>query len=577
MKVCTGLLILFLVLLPVSAQETKQEDRFIEEAEAAVEAERYEQAVQILMEGRAAYPDSPRFPEMLGDLYYDKELYSLALKEYEQARDRAPEDYYILYSVATTQGMLNRDFESAATLEEILRLYPDSLDVIIDLGWMYFKTFQLVKGEELLTEALETYGVVPGLSMTLGTVYSGMYEYEQAKKHYLNSIDAALEAGRKYFASVAYYNLSLLEQNFYRYNNALESTRSSLDMAERAPGHIALGELYQLQADYHRAREEYEKAFSLDTTPLAMMNLADLHLEFGHPEQALAYLEEVESVADTSWMFYFGTDMKRHALELHRIYGDIYESLAAKSAKAPGGFFRRTAGFIRSLAQRALSWYHRHRYKALCLDVGTSYLEDGNLLDANWFFYKGNSAYRDIALRYLARAEEFETAMAPGAEPYYLLERGRLLSDVELLSRAAAALEDQWEKSGLVETLACLAPLAHGNDAIYAAGVYRDLYRINRGSFFRYGLDLPVVVEGDVPRRFARMLDRSWFRVVRGAEKAAFILSVSGPSGGGTRIQLTAPQSAEVYAELVSDLSIHRQDGRIDLVSRLVAKLFNID
>jgi len=570
-------ILLLVTLMPCAGQEDRNADWYVREAEEAVESERYEYAVQILMEGREAYPETPVFSRMLGDLYYDKELYSLALKEYNKARELAPEDFDILYAVATTQGMLNRDFDSAETLEEILRLYPDSLDVIIDLGWMYFKTFQLAKGEELLSEALETYGTVPGLSMTLGTIYSGMYEYEKAKKNYLDSINAALDAGRKYFASVAYYNLSLLEQSFYRFNDALEATRHSLQMAERAPGHIALGELYQLKAGYEHAKTEYEKAFSIDTTPLAMMNLADLHSEFGHPDRALAYLEEVRQAEDTSWMYYFGTDMKRHRLELHRIYEDIYRALASKSVRTPGRGFERLAGLFRGITFRALSWYHARRYKALCLDVGLSYLEDGNVLDANWFFYKGNSDYQEVALKYLARAEDFETAMAPEAGPYYLLEQGRILSDISLLSEAVEGLEDEWEKSALVEALSCLAPLVYRRNPPDAAVLFRNLYRLNRGAFFRYGLSLPVYLQGDIPGGFSRLLDRSWFRITGRRKDAAFILAVSTSAEGFTEVQLIDPDTERVYNSLITRFSPHKRADQVPLASELVAKLFNID
>ena len=52
---------------------------YITEAEEAVEGERYEYAVTILMEAESLFPAEAVFPLMLGDLYYEKDLYSLAL------------------------------------------------------------------------------------------------------------------------------------------------------------------------------------------------------------------------------------------------------------------------------------------------------------------------------------------------------------------------------------------------------------------------------------------------------------------------------------------------------------------
>ncbi|MBN2050929.1 MAG: hypothetical protein JW760_10825 [Spirochaetales bacterium] len=566
----------FLAIL-AAEEEYRDLEWYLQEAADAVDSERYEYAVTILVEGSEKYPDNPVFPARLGDLYFDKELYSLALKEYQRAKERDPEDFDLLYSLATTQGMLNRDLESTATLEELLLLYPDSLDVIIDLGWMYFKTFQLARGEQLLRDALETYGVEPGLSMTLGTVYAGMYDYEKAKRHYLDSIEAALEEGRTYFASVAYYNLSLLEQTFYRFNDALDATHRSLQMAERAPGRIALGELYQLRADYPGARGEYQKAFSLDTTPLAKLNLADLYLEFGDPRQALAYLEEVKNTSDTSWMFYFGTDLKRHQLELHRISMDLYRSLSFTVLAEPRRGLQRLSAFLRHLGYRALSWYHGRKYRSLCLEVGTSYLEDGNVLDGNWFFYKGNQDYPFVARKYLERAEVFETSLAPEAAPWYTLEKGKLLENPEYLAAAAEDLDTEWERSGRVEALAFLTPLVYRIDSFRGAALYRELYKLNPGVFNRFGITLPVKVEGMVPPRVKRLLKRSPFNPVKKAAEAAFLLSFEGPGEGALVIRLLEPDTGSPLKAVGFPETPLSPGGAAVLVEELIAKFFYID
>ena len=82
--------------------------------------------------------------------------------------------------------------------------------------------------------------------MTLGTLYSGIYDYENSKHNYLEAINEALDANNSHFASVAYYNLSLLEHSFYHFSEALriepdntaakknlELCRSLLDQAHR--------------------------------------------------------------------------------------------------------------------------------------------------------------------------------------------------------------------------------------------------------------------------------------------------------------------------------------------------------
>ncbi|HOV63933.1 MAG TPA: hypothetical protein PLG43_08650, partial [Spirochaetia bacterium] len=274
------LLLTVSVLFPLMPEEAHDADWYASEAKSALEVENYEYAVKVLKEGKKFFPDAYNLQVLLGDIYSEKELYSLAREEYEGALSRVPEDFSILYKTSQVLGKLNEEKKAVALLEKIHRLYPEDRDVISDLAWMYFKTYQLTKGEKLLKDSIEAFGSNRSFSMTLGTIYSGMYEYDLAKSYYLESIkDSAGEEGR-YFASVAYYNLSLLERGFYHYNSALDYTDRSLSLADRASGHLAKGELWKARMDFDKAHEEFQRAYAIDSTPLAKVSLADLYQQW---------------------------------------------------------------------------------------------------------------------------------------------------------------------------------------------------------------------------------------------------------------------------------------------------------
>ena len=296
--------LLLLVCPQAGSQEQQSLDRYYERAREAIDAENYETAVRIIEEGKQRFPDAAKLNLLLADLYYDKELYKLALEEYLSAGEKEGEDFLSLVQMSRCYGKLNQEQESIATLERILELYPESVSSIDDLGWMYFKTHQLDKGEELLLEALERFGPDRGIYMTLGTLYSGMYDYENSKIFYLRAIEDALVGEDLYFASVAYYNLSLLEHSFYNFNSALRYTEESIQMSDRAPGHLARGELFQSRLEFSQALSEYQQAIAKDTTPLSKVNLAMLYQKFGMLELARRYGEEVLGSQDLAWLYY---------------------------------------------------------------------------------------------------------------------------------------------------------------------------------------------------------------------------------------------------------------------------------
>jgi tetratricopeptide (TPR) repeat protein len=261
------LCLLLLACSPAVSHTQESADWYYGRAQEAIEAENYETAVRIIEEGKRLFPRNAELQLLLADLYYDKELYNLALEEYRGAARLQGEEYLTLVQISRCYGKLNQEQESIATLERILELYPESVSSIDDLGWMYFKTHQLEKGEELLLNALGQFGPDRGVYMTLGTLYSGMYDYENSKRYYLKAIQDALTGEDLYFASVAYYNLSLLEHSFYNYNSALRYTEESIQMLDRAPGHLARGELFQSRLDFNRAQAEYQTPMVKDNTP----------------------------------------------------------------------------------------------------------------------------------------------------------------------------------------------------------------------------------------------------------------------------------------------------------------------
>ncbi|MBA7606052.1 hypothetical protein ES703_13190 [subsurface metagenome] len=544
------LLLLLLLVQPLQAQAGRSIDWYHDEASKAIANENYETAVRIIEEGKAKYPDSPDLNLLLANLYYDKELYNLAVAEYLEAEKKGGEDYYTLSQISRSYGKLNQEEDSISCLKKILSLYPDNVTTVDDLGWMYFKTHQLKKGEELLLGAVNRYGPERGLFMTLGTLYSGMYDYENSRRFYLKAIEEALATGDDYFVSVAYYNLSLLEHSFYYYNSALRYTEESIRSADRAPGHLARGELYQSRMDFNLALAEYQKALGKDTTCLSKVNLAILYQQFGQLELARRYAEEVLSSRDLAWMYYYGTDLERHYKDIHEILADIYRGLARIEIMKPeSNPLQRFKALFLSIKYRLIAYYHRQKFRLYSIRVGKAYLEEKNLLDANWEFYRGNEAYARVALNYLEKARKIEVQVAPHADAYYLQEEGKIRKSVRLLEESISDLDPFWEKEGIADSLIQLIALLKKGASRRQA--INRLYSINPGGLQQHGYGLPLVLEisseNDRDRRI-----RHIFRFLR---KAGSEIGPGDKEGFDYRLEIQLNSSQEASFRLTNRLN----------------------
>ena len=496
-----GTLTLCLLCCPVHAFGQAQQGDTLESltsrAQDAITQNAFESAVKLLTEAKTKYPSSPKASLALGDLYYDKELYPLALAEYKEAEKRGATDYATLTQISRSYGKLNQDLSSIDYLTRILQQYPDSAETIDDLGWMYFKTQQLDKGEKALLQGMKKLGLQRGMAMTLGTVYSGMNRYDQSRDYYMKSLNEALHAGDHDFAAIAYYNLSLLEHNFFHFNSALRFTDESIAMEDRPSGHLARGELFQSRMDFPAAEQEYLSAYAKDTTPLSKVNLGILYQKFGRLDLARSYGEQVLGSKDMAWLLYYGTDVTRHLKDLHELLAGVEKGLSIREARRPTtGLVDRVGALIESLRHRLLAWYHAQRFHALSLEAGTHYLEQKSFEEAWWNFYRGNESYPDVALSYLAKARALETARTPHATPYYMLEEGKIRHSTSLLESSLSQFDQFWEKEPTADALLALIPLLSGReDAARRRDAIAQLYQINPGALPQAGIGLPLAIE----------------------------------------------------------------------------------
>ncbi|MFW6293896.1 MAG: tetratricopeptide repeat protein, partial [Spirochaetota bacterium] len=419
------------------AQESAEWYR--EQSGEAIASERYDRAINLLKEAQELFDASDEFFVRLGDLYYDEELYALALDEYLQAEEREPGSYEVIEQIAFTLGFLNRERESAEYWRRLVDLYPDRAGPVGNLGWLLFKLHRLEEGVDLLLDAWDRLGPDADLAMTLGTLYAEQYRFAEARDWYRRSIELASANESGGFVAVAFYNLSLIEKLFHRYGDALESTNRSLGVLPRPTGYLARGELHELRMDFPAAHADYLRAYDLDDeTPLARLNLALLYRRFGRLEEALAFAESVLDEPDSSWLYYYGTDVTSHRMELHDLLADIHDGLSVSSrsrlVSGPLSWLEKVWDIGR---HAVLGWYHRARFREYAGIVGSELLEGGNAIDGNWHLYRANESRPRVAAAYLERAERLDLALIPESGPFYAVEAARSRGDAAGLALLA--------------------------------------------------------------------------------------------------------------------------------------------
>lgn len=530
------------------------------EIDEAVSEERWEKAVELLRSGENRFPEDPRYPIALGDLFADRKLYGLAWEEYRAAEKLTENDPALLHRLATTAGRLNKDEYSAAYLERVVTLRPDDRDAVGDLAWMYFKLHRLREGERFLLDAVARLGSDPGFSMTMGTIYSDLYEYEASKRWYSASIEEAKRSGARTFEAVALYNLSILEAKYYRYAEAFKRTGQSLEAAERSSGHLARGELYLKRLEFAKTYAEYERAYELDVSPLSKLNLADAFRSAGRLAEARSYAENTLAVSDLSWMFNYGTNLNQYRRDIHDILSETYEGLANLESSYPRADVLDWArGLAVSAIHRVRSAGHKALFREYARKAAVSYGAAGQPLDSLLNYYDAFSAYPKRALSYLREAQELERSLVPASASLYELERGRLERSVRRIESAVYGFDPIWQKDLTAKAFAALAELqAKGSPESKDAA--ERLFALNRGALRQRAVKLPISVRilgADAEKRSGRVLStlrRSGFAVSSDASPSRFALDIS-LAGGAAACTLSDTLRGTVVAAKVVPLA----------------------
>lgn len=562
-----ALVLVILLLFPlvsgkvVTGQETSEDAGILyNEAQRLEQSELWERAIELYSRGLEQYPADSRFPWALGNLYYSRRLYGLAWEEYRKVEALLPGNTDVLYRLSRTAGYLNEDALSAEYLEQVLAIDPDNREAIGSLGWMYYKLHRLVEGERLLLSALNRFGDDTDYAMTLGTVYSEMFRYDDAKAFYLKAIADGEELGDREFTAVAHYNLSILESRFYKYAEAFDRTNLSLSSQNRASGRLSRGELYLRRLELPRTLADYQAAYEIDTSPLSKLNLAQAYQLSGRLEEARLYAEDCLKSSDNSWMLNYGIDTDRYKRDIHDILRETYTGLAKiEKRMVYGNLFEWTKGLVRRCHYRLKAASHQRLFRKYCLAAAAAFKTDPanageQQIDALIQYYNAFEPYPRRALAYLRRAREFEVLLIPRAEASYIAEEGMLLKDVELLRQAIPRLDPFWERDIIARSYAKIALYAGGkNRRAEKRDAAERLYALNRGALRQEGIPLPVELLLDcsaVPR--AERAER----IVRHTLKKMGIGIMPKNS-----IRSTSDSAAKVSASYRFKLSITLQGG----------------
>lgn len=436
----------------------------IKRAKEAAEQSYFEQALQILGEAQKRYPDSYLPNYQKGQLLYDNELFLSAAREFEKAKEKGLVNEEIYLGLGACYSKEGRDAAALSVYEEAMERVGESVSLVDTLAWSYYKAHYYQKGIEFLTGKLEQYRHSPDILMTLGTLYSSVWDYENSKKFYLEAIEKSY--GNKFhdFRSITYYNLSLLEESFLYYEDAYQCAMVALSLADRSSPHLGLAYLHLSSMELPQAYREIRAASSTEPKTLfSQLALCSLYYSGGYVEESIQLAKELLLQQDYQWLAYFGMSISSFRAELYRILALGYRYLAnVVSFSERNGWKQRLTRPFRKLRYRFLSFCYQIHFTNLSLEQGRLKIKGGSDLEG---LHQMISALERTDPRKAGKLSRIcaaiEIPLIPEKKRIYEAQNAYLDRSVfksgdrkaRDLLRAADQLDVKWEKEMILELL----------------------------------------------------------------------------------------------------------------------------
>lgn len=247
---------------------------YLSRGNESIRQKRYDEAINMLLEGSRAFPDKPEIPNLLGVAYSEMGLYENALEQYKIALKYNPGFIEARNNIASCYNNIAIKYSQSNQWERAIETYKQALDYATEKDSFKWN--------------------LSALYWNRAVYYSSMGDTQSAINAYLDYIK--LEPNNR----DAYNNLGAAYSRLENYDEAVKALERAIQIdpnSQDVKNNLAIayqksGYRFMQNQAYERAIREFKKALDYDTDDVNLyLLLAVTHERIGKWEDALQYTE----------------------------------------------------------------------------------------------------------------------------------------------------------------------------------------------------------------------------------------------------------------------------------------------
>jgi tetratricopeptide (TPR) repeat protein len=237
-------------------------------------------------------PYEDRLYNVLGNVYYDRGEFDMALLKYEKSLQLNPKNPTTYYNIGTAHYKQNKLAEAVASFNAALACSPEYTEVYNNLGLAYHKQGRLTEAESVYKKAIELSPEYMESQYNLGNIYLQMGRFNEAITQYQRAIALNPHFARAYnHLGNAYSRIQRLDEAIVQFKKAIAIEPTYVQ------AYNDLGSAYFEQQNYGVAIEAYEQALAINPNyPETRFNLGIMYLKMERYDEARRNLVAARSL-----------------------------------------------------------------------------------------------------------------------------------------------------------------------------------------------------------------------------------------------------------------------------------------
>ncbi len=464
--------------------------------------------LELLDRALMSYPEAAPLWLERGRFYSDSSLPEQAIESALKALKFQVLDYTAAWQ------LLIGNYSSLGLYHEALyyvRLYSETFPfderARSELLWYMFKTMQIVDGLVLGEEALLEFPYSIEIHSLLAILYGASYDYDKANAFYEQALSLAQAQNNIESQLLTLYNRYLLEVMFRRFSAAESHLNQALALNGDDPELLRLlATLEYGRMNYQESVKAYQEssrfaASSNDRTPLVHRGLVELHITFGHLDEAARLLSQIDRNPSTNWMLRRGITPTIFEQSIAHLHLKLWQ---ARLNDAQTQIVVSWRGWLTNFGMRLFARfqiiYHSQKVRFLSLVAGDEQFSHNNFVEAYRYFRQAVSGNPWLYNELIARSSALEQKTNPDSVVSYNVEMALRKKRPQQLILSYNELDSLYEREQLSRVLAQLINLENNSKTMNPQWRY-ELYALNPYALRRKGMGFKVIIDSAEPSK----------------------------------------------------------------------------